>query len=137
MLENLNIVNSIKDDAQIKRTGQTGAILNQLQIELQLEYRVRQGEALSDFFLVIPSDEEGRSEIQLNLTFPFWNRKLSAYYDDSTIIDEKREVVMKVFFCKSAPHAALCNHRLMEYPNISLPLPLKNTPGHIHKVYHV
>jgi len=131
----LNLINAILEENSLNSRGRRGTVLDKQQLEMLLEQRVKGGEALSDFFLIIPSDDEGKTEITLELTFPFWDRKGSEYYQDPTLIDGKREVTMKVFFCKDAPHAALCSHRLMEYPNVSKPAPNSNLVGHYSKKY--
>tara|TARA_R100001530_G_scaffold16445_3_gene14458 strand:+ start:710 stop:1123 length:414 start_codon:yes stop_codon:yes gene_type:complete len=110
--------------------GERGVRLDPLRIETILEQRVKQGEALQDFFLVIPSEDEGTTQIRLKLNFPFWSTKLSKYYNEGVTVNEDREITMRVFFCKDIPHAAVCNRRMVDYPNVSRPKPKKGLKGH-------
>lgn len=130
MAEDLVDVPLINQVLKRLEQGERGVRLDPLRIETILEKRVKQGEALQDFFLVIPSEDEGTTQITLKLSFPFWNIKLSEYYNEGVTVNEDREITMRVFFCKDAPHAAVCNKRKMDYPNVSRPKIKQGVKGH-------
>lgn len=128
----LDQVNALIQNVALNKES---VIVDKTRLELLLEKRVSGGEHIKDFFLVVPSEEEGSTEITLTLNLPFFNKIRSAYYNDFTVINEDREIKMRVFFCRDAPNAALCNHRFMDYPNVSKPEPNKNIDGHTKEVF--
>lgn len=126
----------INDIARNATMGKSSIIVNKSEIEMILETRIKMGEAVEDFFLVIPAEEDSETEIELKLNFPFWNNKLSALYQDGTTVNEDRVIKMKVFMDKSCPKAAVCNKRLMDYPKLSNPSPIAGLNGHTREIFH-
>ena len=132
--QSLKDVSDIHELYRAETFGKKTIRLDPVQIELLLEKRLNQGALIDDFFIIIPNDQEGQTEISFEVEFPIVSSKLSEKYQEKVALTSKRQVKLKVFYCKDAPHAALCNSKFMNFPNVSKPKPIEGVPGHTQKV---